>query len=141
MNNNNYNSSLYYPDWINVTPNTSSFSYNSVQCQGATVNGAVSTLTTDPWNSGYGVQGSLGFSIPLTGQSDCFAVQKSMRSQIEFKAKAERLIVCKQLESAGVRLEDHEEFTSCLAKTTVSATPAPEVLPYAPATPKQKAGF
>lgn len=114
--NNNYNSSLYYPDWLNVAPNTSSFSYNSVQCQGATLNGAVSTLTTDPWNSSYGVQGTLGVSIPLTGQQECFAVQKKMREQIEFKVKAEQVVMCKQLETSGVDLASHPEFAVCAKK-------------------------
>lgn len=114
--NNNYNSSLYYPDWLNVAPNTSSFSYNSVQCQGATLNGAVSTLTTDPWNSSYGVQGTLGVSIPLTGQQECFAVQKKMREQIEFKAKAEQVVMCKQLGTSGVDLTKHPEFAVCAKK-------------------------
>ena len=110
----NNNTSLYYPDWMNVAPNTSSFSYNSVQCQGATLNGAVSTLTTDPWNSSYGVQGTVGVSVPLSGQSECYAVQKRMREQIDFKAKAEQVLMCKQLENSGIDLKAHQEFSACL---------------------------
>jgi len=114
LKNYNYNSSLYYPDWINVSPNTSSFSYNSVQCQGATFNATASTLTTDNWNNGYGVQGAIGFSVPLSGQGECFAVQKKMRSQIEFKAAAEQALMCKQLEIAGVNLNLKKELSACL---------------------------
>ncbi len=114
LKNYNYNSSLYYPDWINVNPNTSSFSYNSVQCQGATFNATASTLTTDNWNNGYGVQGAIGFSVPLSGQGECFAVQKKMRSQIEFKAAAEQALMCKQLETAGVNFNLKKELSACL---------------------------
>ncbi len=114
LKNYNYNSSLYYPDWINVNPNTSSFSYNSVQCQGATFNATASTLTTDNWNNSYGVQGAIGFSVPLSGQGECFAVQKKMRSQIEFKAAAEQAMMCKQLETAGVNFNLKKELSACL---------------------------
>lgn len=114
LKNYNNNASLYYPDWINVNPNTSSFSYNSVQCQGATLNATASTLTTDNWNNGYGVQGSIGFSVPLTGQDECFAVQKKMRSQIEFKAAAEQALMCKQLETVGVNFASRKELSVCL---------------------------
>lgn len=114
LKNYNYNSSLYYPDWMNVSPNTSSFSYNSVQCQGATLNATASTLTTDNWNNGYGVQGAIGFSVPLTGQGECFAVQKKMRSQIEFKAAVEQALMCKQLENAGVNFASRKELSVCL---------------------------
>jgi hypothetical protein len=72
---------VYYPDWINVSPSQSSLSMSSASCQGPTINGAVQTLETSPWNDEYGVQGSIGISIPLTGQKDCYAVQSSLRKR------------------------------------------------------------
>ena len=37
-----------------------------------------------------------------------------MREQIDFKAKAEQVFMCKQLENSGIDLKAHQEFSACL---------------------------
>jgi hypothetical protein len=107
---------VYYPDWINVAPSQSSVSINSSSCQGPTINGAVQTLETDPFNNQYGVQGSIGISIPLSGQKDCYAVQTSLRKRALFENAANTAMMCSQLEKMNVKFDDARfpELSSCL---------------------------
>jgi hypothetical protein len=107
---------VYYPDWINVSPSQSSVSMSSASCQGPTINGAVQTLETTPWNDEYGVQGSIGISIPLGGQKDCYAVQTSLRKRALFENAANTAMMCSQLEKMNVKFDDARfpELSSCL---------------------------
>ena len=107
---------VYYPDWINVAPSQSSLSMSSASCQGPTINGAVQTLETTPWNDEYGVQGSIGISIPLGGQKDCYAVQTSLRKRALFENAANTAMMCSQLEKMNVKFDDARfpELSSCL---------------------------
>lgn len=113
----NYNgtASLYYPDWLNTTPSGSAVSHSSAQCQGPTLSATASALTTNAVN-GYGVQGAIGFSVPLGGQADCLAVQRRLRQQLEFKAAAEQALMCQQLINAKVDINQHSEFVVCGAQ-------------------------
>jgi hypothetical protein len=107
---------VYYPDWINVAPSQSSLSMSSASCQGPTINGAVQTLETTPWNDEYGVQGSIGISIPLGGQKDCYAVQTSLRKRALFENAANTALMCSQLEKMNIKFDDARfpELSSCL---------------------------
>jgi hypothetical protein len=108
---------VYYPDWINVSPSQSSVSMSSASCQGPTLNGTAQTLETDPWNNEYGVQGSIGISIPLGGQKDCYAIQSSIRKRALFENAANTAMMCSQLEKMNVKFDDARfpELSSCLA--------------------------
>jgi hypothetical protein len=108
---------VYYPDWINVSPSQSSVSMSSASCQGPTLNGTAQTLETDPWNNDYGVQGSIGISIPLGGQKDCYAIQSSIRKRALFENAANTALMCSQLEKMNVKFDDARfpELSSCLA--------------------------
>jgi len=107
---------VYYPDWINVSPSQSSISMSSASCQGPTLNGAVQTLETNSWDNEYGVQGSIGISIPLSGQRDCYAVQSSIRKRALFENAANTALMCSQLEKVNVNFNDSRfpELASCL---------------------------
>ena len=113
---------VYYPDWINVSPSQSSVSMNSASCQGPTLNGTAQTLETDPWNNDYGVQGSIGISIPLGGQKDCYAIQSSIRKRALFENAANTAMMCSQLEKMNVKFDDARfpELSSCLAPVVSS---------------------
>ena len=113
---------VYYPDWINVSPSQSSVSMSSASCQGPTLNGTAQTLETTPWNDEYGVQGSIGISIPLGGQKDCYAIQSSIRKRALFENAANTAMMCSQLEKMNVKFDDARfpELSSCLA-TVVSS--------------------
>jgi hypothetical protein len=87
--------SIYYPDWINVSPSQSFVTMNSASCQGPTLNGTAQTLETNPWNNEYGVQGSIGISIPLGGQKDCYAIQSSLRKRALFENAANTALMCR----------------------------------------------
>jgi hypothetical protein len=114
---------VYYPDWINVSPSQSSVSMSSASCQGPTLNGTAQTLETDPWNNEYGVQGSIGISIPLGGQKDCYAIQSSIRKRALFENAANTAMMCSQLEKMNVKFDDARfpELSSCLAPVVSSA--------------------
>jgi hypothetical protein len=113
---------VYYPDWINVSPSQSSVSMSSASCQGPTLNGTAQTLETDPWNNEYGVQGSIGISIPLGGQKDCYAIQSSIRKRALFENAANTALMCSQLEKMNVKFDDARfpELSSCLAPVVSS---------------------
>ena len=114
--------SIYYPDWINVSPSQSSVSMSSASCQGPTLNGTAQTLETNPWNNEYGVQGSIGISIPLGGQKDCYAIQSSLRKRALFENAANTAMMCSQLEKMNVKFDDARfpELSSCLAPVVSS---------------------
>jgi hypothetical protein len=114
---------VYYPDWINVAPSQSSVSINSSSCQGPTINGAVQTLETSPWNNEYGVQGSIGISIPLGGQKDCYEVQSSIRKRAVFENAANTALMCTQLAKMNVKFDDvrFPELAACLPPSPVSS--------------------
>ena len=114
---------VYYPDWINVAPSQSSVSMNSSSCQGPTINGAVQTLETSPWNNEYGVQGSIGISIPLGGQKDCYEVQSSIRKRAVFENAANTALMCTQLAKMNVKFDDvrFPELAACLPPSPVSS--------------------
>ena len=114
---------VYYPDWINVAPSQSSVSINSSSCQGPTINGAVQTLETSPWNNEYGVQGSIGISIPLGGQKDCYEVQSSIRKRAVFENAANTALMCTQLAKMNVKFDDvrFPELAACLPPSQVSS--------------------
>ena len=114
--------SIYYPDWINVSPSQSSVSMSSASCQGPTLNGTAQTLETTPWNDEYGVQGSIGISIPLGGQKDCYAIQSSIRKRALFENAANTAMMCSQLEKMNVKFDDARfpELSSCLAPVVSS---------------------
>jgi hypothetical protein len=114
---------VYYPDWINVAPSQSSVSINSSSCQGPTINGAVQTLETDSFNNQYGVQGSIGISIPLGGQKDCYEVQSSIRKRAVFENAANTALMCTQLAKMNVKFDDvrFPELAACLPPSPVSS--------------------
>jgi len=114
---------VYYPDWINVAPSQSSVSMSSSSCQGPTINGAVQTLETSPWNNEYGVQGSIGISIPLGGQKDCYEVQSSIRKRAVFENAANTSLMCTQLAKMNVKFDDvrFPELAACLPPSLVSS--------------------
>jgi hypothetical protein len=114
---------VYYPDWINVAPSQSSVSMSSSSCQGPTINGAVQTLETSPWNNEYGVQGSIGISIPLGGQKDCYEVQSSIRKRAVFENAANTALMCTQLAKMNVKFDDvrFPELAACLPPSLVSS--------------------
>ena len=114
---------VYYPDWINVAPSQSSVSMNSSSCQGPTINGAVQTLETDSFNNQYGVQGSIGISIPLGGQKDCYEVQSSIRKRAVFENAANTALMCTQLAKMNVKFDDvrFPELAACLPPSPVSS--------------------
>jgi hypothetical protein len=113
-NNNNYNN-LQYPNWVNVTPSQSSVGVDAVVCQGATLTGGVSTLTTSIENDHYGVQGTLGFSVPLTGQDDCRAISAAIKKRASIENAAKTLIACHQLALARITpdLTKFPELAAC----------------------------
>jgi hypothetical protein len=114
---------VYYPDWINVAPSQSSVSMSSSSCQGPTINGAVQTLETDSFNNQYGVQGSIGISIPLGGQKDCYEVQSSIRKRAVFENAANTALMCTQLAKMNVKFDDvrFPELAACLPPSPVSS--------------------
>lgn len=114
---------VYYPDWINVAPSQSSVSMSSSSCQGPTINGAVQTLETDSFNNQYGVQGSIGISIPLGGQKDCYEVQSSIRKRAVFENAANTALMCTQLAKMNVKFDDvrFPELAACLPPSQVSS--------------------
>ena len=95
---------------------------NSASCQGPTLNGTAQTLETNPWNNEYGVQGSIGISIPLGGQKDCYAIQSSIRKRALFENAANTAMMCSQLEKMNVKFDDARfpELSSCLAPVVSS---------------------
>lgn len=99
--NNTYNA-LLYPDWVNVAPSQSSVGVDAVTCQGTTLTGGVSTLTTSTVNDQYGVQGTIGFSIPLTGQDDCRAISAAIKKRATVENAAKTMIACHQLALAKI---------------------------------------
>ena len=114
---------VYYPDWINVSPSQSSLSMSSASCQGPTLNGTAQTLETNPWNNEYGVQGSIGISIPLGGQKDCYEVQSSIRKRAVFENAANTALMCTQLAKMNVKFDDvrFPELAACLPPSPVSS--------------------
>jgi hypothetical protein len=113
-NNNNYNN-LQYPNWVNVTPSQAAVGIDAVVCQGATLTGGVSTLTTSIENDHYGVQGTLGFSVPLTGQDDCRAISAAIKKRASIENAAKTLIACRQLALAHITpdLTKFPELAAC----------------------------
>ena len=118
---NNY-SALLYPNWVNVNPSQSSVSADSVTCQGPTLNGAVSALNTQSWNNQYGVQGTLGFSVPLSGQGDCRAISAQIRKRSVVENTVRTLIACRQLELSGLKydVQKFPELAACSASPVAS---------------------
>jgi hypothetical protein len=116
--NSNTNNYIGYPDWINVAPSQSSVSVDSVTCQGPTLTATASTLTTNSWSNQYGVQGALGFSVPIGGQTDCNAVQSSIRKRASVENSVRIALACKQLEVSGIQIDTEKfpELQVCLAK-------------------------
>ena len=113
-NNNSYNN-LQYPNWVNVTPSQSSVGIDAVVCQGAALTGGVSTLTTSTENNQYGVQGTLGFSVPLTGQDDCRAISAAIKKRASIENASRTLLACHQLKLAGITpdLTKFPELVAC----------------------------
>lgn len=113
-NNNNYNN-LQYPNWVNVTPSQSSVGIDAVVCQGAALTGGVSTLTTSTTNNQYGVQGTIGFSVPLSGQDDCRAISAAIKKRASIENAAKTLIACHQLAVARITpdLTKFPELAAC----------------------------
>ena len=113
-NNNSYNN-LQYPNWVNVTPSQSSVGIDAVVCQGATLTGGVSTLTTSVENDHYGVQGTLGFSVPLTGQDDCRAISAAIKKRASIENASRTLLACHQLKLARITpdLTKFPELAAC----------------------------
>jgi hypothetical protein len=113
-NNNSYNN-LQYPNWVNVTPSQSSVGIDAVVCQGATLTGGVSTLTTSIENNNYGVQGTLGFSVPLTGQDDCRAISAAIKKRASIENASRTLLACHQLKLARITpdLTKFPELAAC----------------------------
>lgn len=118
VSNSNTNNYIGYPDWINVAPSQSSVSVDSVTCQGPTLTATASTLTTNSWSNQYGVQGALGFSVPIGGQTDCNAVQSSIRKRASVENSVRIALACKQLEVSNIRIDTEKfpELQVCLAK-------------------------
>jgi hypothetical protein len=113
-NNNNYNN-LQYPNWVNVAPSQSSVGIDAVVCQGTTLTGGVSTLTTSIDNNRYGVQGTLGFSVPLTGQDDCRAISAAIKKRAGIENASRTLLACHQLKLARITpdLTKFPELAAC----------------------------
>ena len=113
-NNNNYNN-LQYPNWVNVTPSQSSVGIDAVVCQGAALTGGVSTLTTSTTNNQYGVQGTIGFSVPISGQDDCRAISAAIKKRASIENAAKTLIACHQLAVARITpdLTKFPELAAC----------------------------
>ena len=113
-NNNSYNN-LQYPNWVNVTPSQSSVGIDAVVCQGTALTGGVSTLTTSTENNQYGVQGTLGFSVPLTGQDDCRAISAAIKKRASIENASRTLLACHQLKLAGITpdLTKFPELVAC----------------------------
>jgi cytoskeletal protein RodZ len=113
-NTNSYNN-LQYPDWVNVAPSQSSVGIDAVVCQGTTLTGGVSTLTTSIDNNRYGVQGTLGFSVPLTGQDDCRAISAAIKKRASIENASRTLLACHQLKLAGITpdLTKFPELDAC----------------------------
>jgi hypothetical protein len=105
----NTNNYIGYPDWINVAPSQSGVSVDSVTCQGPTLTATASTLTTDSYSNQYGVQGAIGFSVPIGGQADCNAVQAAIRKRAVVENSVRLALACKQLEASGIQV-DAEKF-------------------------------
>jgi len=118
VSNSNTNNYIGYPDWINVAPSQSSVSVDSVTCQGPTLTATASTLTTNSWSNQYGVQGALGFSVPIGGQTDCNAVQSSIRKRASVENSVRIALACKQLEVSNIKIDTEKfpELQVCLAK-------------------------
>lgn len=113
-NNNSYNN-LQYPNWVNVTPSQSAVGVDAVICQGATLTGGVSTLTTSTINDQYGVQGTIGFSVPISGQDDCRAISAAIKKRASIENAAKTLIACHQLALARITpdLTKFPELAAC----------------------------
>jgi hypothetical protein len=113
-NNNNYNN-LQYPNWVNVTPSQSSVGIDAVVCQGAALTGGVSTLTTSTTNNQYGVQSTIGFSVPISGQDDCRAISAAIKKRASIENAAKTLIACHQLAVARITpdLTKFPELAAC----------------------------
>tara|TARA_R110002126_G_scaffold19202_2_gene72275 strand:- start:2459 stop:3043 length:585 start_codon:yes stop_codon:yes gene_type:complete len=113
-NSNNYNN-LQYPNWVNVTPSQSSVGIDAVVCQGAALTGGVSTLTTSTTNNQYGVQGTIGFSVPFSGQDDCRAISAAIKKRASIENAAKTLIACHQLAVARITpdLTKFPELAAC----------------------------
>jgi hypothetical protein len=105
----NTNNYIGYPDWINVAPSQSGVSVDSVTCQGPTLTATASTLTTNSYSNQYGVQGAIGFSVPIGGQADCNAVQAAIRKRAVVENSVRLALACKQLEASGIQV-DAEKF-------------------------------
>ena len=105
----NTNNYIGYPDWINVAPSQSGVSVDSVTCQGPTLTATASTLTTNSYSNQYGVQGAIGFSVPIGGQADCNTVQAVIRKRAVVENSVRLALACKQLEASGIQV-DAEKF-------------------------------
>ena len=105
----NTNNYIGYPDWINVAPSQSGVSVDSVTCQGPTLTATASTLTTDSYSNQYGVQGAIGFSMPIGGQADCNAVQAAIRKRAVVENSVRLALACNQLQASGIQV-DVEKF-------------------------------
>jgi hypothetical protein len=105
----NTNNYIGYPDWINVAPSQSGVSVDSVTCQGPTLTATASTLTTNLYSNQYGVQGAIGFSVPIGGQADCNTVQAVIRKRAVVENSVRLALACKQLEASGIQV-DAEKF-------------------------------
>jgi hypothetical protein len=105
VSNANANNYIAYPDWINVAPSQSGVSVDSVTCQGPTLTATASTLTTDSYSNQYGVQGAIGFSVPIGGQADCNAVQAAIRKRAVVENTVRVALACKQLEASGIQVD------------------------------------
>jgi hypothetical protein len=101
----NTNNYIGYPDWINVAPSQSGVSVDSVTCQGPTLTATASTLTTNSYSNQYGVQGAIGFSVPIGGQADCNAVQAVIRKRAVVENSVRLALACKQLEASGIQVD------------------------------------
>jgi hypothetical protein len=105
----NTNNYIGYPDWINVVPSQSGVSVDSVTCQGPTLTATASTLTTNSYSNQYGVQGAIGFSVPIGGQADCNAVQAAIRKRAVVENSVRLALACNQLQASGIQV-DVEKF-------------------------------
>jgi hypothetical protein len=114
----NTNNYIGYPDWINVAPSQSGVSVDSVTCQGPTLTATASTLTTNSYSNQYGVQGAIGFSVPIGGQADCNAVQAAIRKRAVVENSVRIALACKQLEASGIQIntEKFPDLAICISK-------------------------
>ncbi len=101
----NTNNYIGYPDWINVAPSQSGVSVDSVTCQGPTLTATASTLTTNSYSNQYGVQGAIGFSVPIGGQADCNAVQAAIRKRAVVENSVRLALACNQLQVSGIQVD------------------------------------